>query len=388
MRAASLLLIASLAAFPGNVGALQTDARQELNQGVQAYRARQYETAIDHFKRAVDLDPQLIAARLYLATAYASRYMPGVGSEENQQVGQAAIDEFKRVVNQDSGNTAALAGIANMCFNMKKMDEAKEWYKKLAQFDAENAEAHYSIGAIDWTQSYQPRMALKAKLGLAPDSPFTGQAARDGLCRENSPKIEEGMAELNRAIELRPDYGDAMAYLNLMYREKADCESDAGRRSEDLKQADEWIQRTLEIKKQKATGEAASEGPPQKGAGAAPAIPPPEPGVKRIRTGTPPRLLSQVNPVYPPLALQARIQGTVRLEALIGTDGTVKALRVISGHPLLVHATLEAVKQWRYEPTLLNGEPVEVTTTIDVPFFLPYAPSERDVTEVAPLPKK
>jgi protein TonB len=75
-------------------------------------------------------------------------------------------------------------------------------------------------------------------------------------------------------------------------------------------------------------------------------------------------------PDYPQLARMARIQGAVRLEALIATDGTIKGLKVISGHPLLVKAALEAVEQWRYQPTLLNGQPVEVETEIDVNFAL------------------
>ena len=75
--------------------------------------------------------------------------------------------------------------------------------------------------------------------------------------------------------------------------------------------------------------------------------------------------------MYPALAKMARIQGTVRLDAVINQDGTVWDLRVISGHPLLVRAALEAVKRWRYKPTLLNGTPLEVTTEIDVNFALP-----------------
>jgi len=81
-------------------------------------------------------------------------------------------------------------------------------------------------------------------------------------------------------------------------------------------------------------------------------------------------LKHSVRPEYPPLAKQARIQGTVRLEAVIGKDGTVRNLTVVSGHPLLVPPSLEAVRQWVYEPTLLNGEPVEVITMIDVNFTL------------------
>ena len=82
------------------------------------------------------------------------------------------------------------------------------------------------------------------------------------------------------------------------------------------------------------------------------------------------KLVRQPNPVYPPLAKQARISGVVHLAAIISKDGTIQDLKVISGHPLLIPAALEAVKQWVYQPTLLNGEPVEVSTQIDVNFTL------------------
>ena len=82
------------------------------------------------------------------------------------------------------------------------------------------------------------------------------------------------------------------------------------------------------------------------------------------------KLTRKVMPVYPPLAKQARITGTVRLNAIISKDGRIQDLQVASGHPLLIPAALEAVRQWIYEPTLLNGEPVEVVTQIDVNFTL------------------
>jgi protein TonB len=79
-------------------------------------------------------------------------------------------------------------------------------------------------------------------------------------------------------------------------------------------------------------------------------------------------MISQVRPVYPPLAKQARIQGVVVLEAVIGKDGKIQNLRVITGHPLLIKAAQDAVSQWEYKPTMLNGEPVEVVTTVTVNF--------------------
>jgi protein TonB len=100
--------------------------------------------------------------------------------------------------------------------------------------------------------------------------------------------------------------------------------------------------------------------------------PKPKP-VQRIRVGgnvQAARLVNQPRPVYPPLARQARIQGTVRFNAIIGKDGKIENLTLVSGHPLLVPSATEAVKQWVYKATMLNGEPVEVVTQIDVNFTL------------------
>jgi len=112
------------------------------------------------------------------------------------------------------------------------------------------------------------------------------------------------------------------------------------------------------------------------------AAPPPPPPPKKDAPPPPPsrikvggnvqqaKLVRQPRPTYPPLAKQARIQGVVRLSAVIAKDGTIQELSVISGHPLLAPAALEAVRQWVYQPTTLNGEPVEVSTQIDVNFTL------------------
>ncbi|MGA2212795.1 MAG: energy transducer TonB, partial [Bryobacteraceae bacterium] len=113
--------------------------------------------------------------------------------------------------------------------------------------------------------------------------------------------------------------------------------------------------------------------------GAVPSAAPPPPPVKtvttpqRIRVGgnvQQANLVRKVTPLYPPLAKQARIQGVVRFTAIIGKDGSIQNLQLVSGHPLLVQAAKDAVSQWQYKPTLLNGEPVEVVTTIEVNFTL------------------
>jgi TonB family protein len=115
------------------------------------------------------------------------------------------------------------------------------------------------------------------------------------------------------------------------------------------------------------------DGPAVSAATAAAPIPPPADGVQRLRVGgnvESANLIRKVTPLYPPLAKQARIQGVVRFTALISAEGNVISLQLVEGHPLLVESAQDAVRQWQYKPTLLNGNTVEVITQIDVNYTL------------------
>jgi tetratricopeptide (TPR) repeat protein len=250
-KAAVLLGLAAVLLLFGGCNKLK--ARDQLNKGVQAYKNAKYELAIEHFKNAVALDPRLLNARLYLATAYAQQYVPGADTPENNQMGQQAIEEYKNVLQADPGNTNSVKGIASLYFNMKKFDQAKEYHEKAKQLDPNDPEEYYSIGVIDWTQSYAPRQEERAKLGLKPDEPLKDKKVCESLRDRNLSKVDEGIQNLDRALQLRPDYDDAMAYMNLLYREKADLEcGDPDARSADLKTADDWVDKTMATKKAKA----------------------------------------------------------------------------------------------------------------------------------------
>jgi len=241
--AIGLLLVSS--------GCQKLKARDELNKGVNAYKGAKYPLAVEHFKVAVELDPTLVNARLYLATAYANQVVPGSQSEENLQIAEQAIAEFQKVLEMDQNNLGSIAGIASLYFQMKRMDEAKEFYKKQIALDPSNPEPYYSVGVIDWTQTYQPRMVLKTRLKLKAEDPIKDAKERQALSERNRPLVDEGMEMLNRAMQLRENYDDAMAYLNLLYREQADIEETPAAREEALKTADTWMDKALELKKMK-----------------------------------------------------------------------------------------------------------------------------------------
>jgi tetratricopeptide (TPR) repeat protein len=157
-------------------------------------------------------------------------------------------------------------GIAYLYLNMKKFDDAKKYYRMAADIDPNDPEPYYSVGVIDWTACYQPRMEERAKLGMKPDENLSAKNKdQKKVCSElkekNGPLIAEGIESLNKAIQLRADYDDAMAYLNLMYREKADVEcDDLAARQEDLKTADHWVDQTLLTKKAKAEKQPGNQG--------------------------------------------------------------------------------------------------------------------------------
>lgn len=253
-RAARVAAVVALAAMVLlAAGCNKLKARDQLNKGVQQYKAAHYEAAIGHFKTAVELDPRLLNARLYLATAYANQYVPGVDSPDNNRNAELAIEQFQEVLKLQPGNLNSLKGIAALYFQMKKFEESKEFQRQVIQNDPNDPEAYYSIAVIDWTQTYVPRMEERAKLGLRPDEPLKDKKVCAEIRAKNEDKVKEGMEMLEKAIQLRPDYEDAMAYLNLMYRERADYEcEDPDARAADYKAADEWVDKTMATKKAKA----------------------------------------------------------------------------------------------------------------------------------------
>jgi len=235
-------------------GCQKLRARDNLNKGVQAFRGAQYPAAVDYFKTAVDLDPDFPTARLYLANAYMVQYIPGAESEENIRLAKQAEVEFMKVLEQDPKNTNALASIALLYFNRKELDVAEQWYRKLTVANPKYKEAFYTLGVIAWTKTFQPRMEARAKLGMKPEDPgpIKDKKVREALKAKNTPVIEEGIQSLDTALKLDPEYDDAMAYLNLLYRERADLSESVDGYKKDTDTADNWVQKTLETKKIKA----------------------------------------------------------------------------------------------------------------------------------------
>ena len=352
--------------------ALGQDARDLLSQGIQAYKNSRYGEAVQLFERAAASSPDEATGttvHMYLATALMAQYVPGAKSPENTAFAERAEAEFQEVLRREPNDKVALASMASLRYQEaqdaadfpekeRRLDDAASWYLRLLGVDPNNKEAYYSLGVIDWVKWYHADMEARASMGMKPEQagPLPITAVRRELDERYSGMIEDGIANLKKALQIDPHFSDAMAYMNLLIRERGDLRETPEEYRSDVALADEWVHKALDTKRVQGQASTQAYTTPQ-----------------RIRVGGNVQkfnLIHEVPPVYPPLAKAARIQGSVQFTAIIGKDGQVRNLQLISGHPLLVEAARTAVEQWQYKPTLLNGQPVEVVTQVDVNFTL------------------
>ncbi len=228
-------------------------ARDQLNKGVEAYKGTHYEEAINHFQQAMKLDPTLPMAKSYLATALAQNVVPGLDTPENLKNAQDAIDIFQEVLNTNPHDVNSMKQIAGIDLQIKKLEDAKAWQKKVLAEDPKDAEAAYTVGVIDWMEAHQNVLSTLVPEGINDDGEGNAKAPKklmDPLIAKNAPLVEEGLQYLIQANDNRANYDEAMAYLNLTYRRKADLDygNDAARK-DDVAKADEWRTKAMETRK-------------------------------------------------------------------------------------------------------------------------------------------
>jgi len=228
-------------------------ARDQLNKGVDAYKSQRYEEAIGHFQKATQLDPKLPMAKSYLATALAQDVVPGLDTPDNLKTAQQAIAIFQEVLDKDPSDVNSLKQIAGIYFSIKRFDDAKAWQKKVLAVDPKDAEAAYTVGVIDWTIAHQNTLKALATANMNDDgegNPKAPKQVMEPLKAQNGPLVEEALQYLNQAVANRPNYDDAMVYLNLIYRCKADLDfGDETARKADVATAADWTQKAMGTRK-------------------------------------------------------------------------------------------------------------------------------------------
>ena len=258
-------VVALLILAAGVSGCNKLRARDLLNKGVAAFKEAQFDKAVEFFKEAKELDPDLLNARLYLATAYASQYIPGAPSAENKRHGDEAIAEYKSVLEKIPDNMSAIDGLASILYQMagqpfdeKKFEESKVYHQKHIALKPQDPQPYYSIGVIDWAIAYRGNTEMRADYNrthinkqvkdidpLPPD-------VRTVYTQKYGALVDDGIASLKKATEINTEYDDAMTYLNLLYRRKADMVESSAERDTLTKQADDLLDKVKEIKQKRA----------------------------------------------------------------------------------------------------------------------------------------
>jgi tetratricopeptide (TPR) repeat protein len=232
-----LVILVLVAAIPlsgcGFISKLR--ARDALNKGVKAFVDQKYDDAAKLFEESIRLDPQFIIAKSYLATTYASQFVPGSPDEKSKQSAQKAIETFQSIIDSEPGNTNAMISIASLYYQLQDFDKSKEWCGKIQNIDPTIAEALYRVAVMDYEDSVK-------KTGLQGENvEFLNAEEKDHTLKD----IDEGLTYIDKALKIRPDYFDAMDYQNLLWREKGKFEKDKTKKAELIRQADLVAQKAL-----------------------------------------------------------------------------------------------------------------------------------------------
>ncbi len=268
----SLVALAlALIAIAGLSGCSKLKARDKLAQGVQAYKNGLYDRAIADFQEALQLDPGLTVAQLYLATAYQTQYIPAAPSEENKRMADEAIRQYEDILSRDPNNLSAIDNMGSLLYNMagtpfspETFEKSKQYHLRHIALSPNDADPYYWVGLIDWTLAWHANQQLRSDYNHAhatkqihDDQPLPPDL-RDQYTTKWQATVEDGISSMKKAIDRRADYDDAMAYLSLLDRQKADTVSNPSERDDLIKQADELLDQVKQIKQKKANAQSNS----------------------------------------------------------------------------------------------------------------------------------
>jgi tetratricopeptide (TPR) repeat protein len=240
-------------------------ARDHLNKGVAAMKTAKYKDATEHFKQAMALDPNWDVPKLYLATAYMSQWIPGAESAENKAFEDQARAGFLNVLQTSPNDKMALEYLASMAYSeatsgtpspeerLKKLDESADWHTKRVAVEP-NASSLYSLGVIAYTKFVPDFVAARNTLKMRMDDPgpLKDPKLRKELIDKHGAEIDTAMANLTKALEIDPEYDNAMVYMNILLRNKADTVDNKAEYDKLTTEADGWLAKSLETKKIKA----------------------------------------------------------------------------------------------------------------------------------------
>jgi tetratricopeptide (TPR) repeat protein len=269
MQRSKWLMLALVASLVAVTGCAKLKSRDQLNQGVQAYKNNKYAEAVRHFKEAVTLDPTNQNAQLYLATSYMIQWVPGADAPDNKKNYDMAKQEFDTVLRREPSNSLALASMASMAYNSASsgtpdqrnaaLEEARRWNLRRIEANPKEPEPYYYLGVIDWAQAFSPIRDARVDPKMRPEDPgpIKDPKVKDALKEKYGKLIDDGIDNLKKCLERDPENEDAMSYINLLLRRKADLEDSVDAAKADVAQAEDWFNKSMDTKKMKATRPAA-----------------------------------------------------------------------------------------------------------------------------------
>lgn len=246
-------------------GCAKLKARDEMNKGVQAYKNNHYADAVRHFKEAVTLDPSDKNAQLYLATSYMIQWVPGADAPDNVKNYQMAQQEFQNVLKAEPNNSLALASMASMAYNSASsgtpeqknaaLEDAKRWNERRIEVNPKDAEAYYYLGVIDWSQAFTPLQSARVeeRMNANDPGPLKDPKVRAQMKDKYEKIVDDGIADLKKCLAIDKENEDAMSYMNLLLRKKADLEDSPDASKADIAQAEDWSNKSIDMKRIKAT---------------------------------------------------------------------------------------------------------------------------------------
>ncbi len=246
-------------------GCAKLQSRDEMNHGVQAFKNNHYAEAVRHFKEAVRLDPGNENAQSYLATSYFIQWVPGADAPDNKKNYDMAQQEFQNILKKDPNNEQALASMANMAYNSATagnpetrkaaFEDARKWNERRIEAHPKDAEAYYYLGVIDYYDALADIATARVNEKMSPNDPgpLKDPKVKAELKDKYEKSIDTGLDQLKKALSIDKENEDAMSYVNLLLREKAYL-SDSPDEAKALNtQANDWMNKSLDMKRIKAS---------------------------------------------------------------------------------------------------------------------------------------
>lgn len=246
-------------------GCAHLESNDEMNKGVIAFKNNKYPDAVRHFQEAVRLDPTNTNAQAYLATSYFIQWVPGADSPDNKKNYDMAQTEFKKILQKDPSNEQALASMASMAYNSATsappdkrktaFEEARKWNERRIEVNPRDGEAYYYLGVIDYYDALGDIQTARVTEKLTSPNdpgPLPDKKAKEELKDKYGKAIDSGLEQLKKALAIDRENEDAMSYTNLLLREKAALADTPEEAKALWKEADDWLERSLNMKRIKA----------------------------------------------------------------------------------------------------------------------------------------